>query len=111
MTTTFTIEHIVSDPEKRGGRPRIRNTGITVKDVVYYTKAGNSVEYIASAINLTPAQIHAALSYYYDHQEEIEADMRIDQELDLSSGERSEDALNRLRARRTARKNAESASN
>jgi uncharacterized protein (DUF433 family) len=34
------------------------------------------VERITSEYRLTPAQIHAAWSYYYDHQDEIEDSIR-----------------------------------
>jgi hypothetical protein len=32
-----------------------------------------SIQEIAGMFDLTPSQIHAALSYYYDHTAEIEA--------------------------------------
>jgi hypothetical protein len=30
--------------------------------------------------HLTPAQVHDALSYYFDHQAEIEEEIRLDQD-------------------------------
>jgi uncharacterized protein (DUF433 family) len=47
-----------------------------VKSVVGYYKLGLSVEEILEGLpHLTPAQVHEALSYYHDHQEEIERDI------------------------------------
>ncbi len=68
----LSIDHIVSDPEYRGGRPRIKGTGITVQNIVEDTAAGLSVDYIAEQFGLTYGQVYAALSYYYDHREEID---------------------------------------
>ncbi len=67
------IEHIESTPEVCGGQPRVAGTRIRVQDVVvYYTTHQWSIGQIAEELELTPAEIHAALSYYYDHQAEID---------------------------------------
>jgi uncharacterized protein (DUF433 family) len=68
----LTIDHIVSDPEHRRGKPYIKGTGITVQNVVEDIASGLSIEYIAEQFDLTLGQVHAALSYYYDHQDEID---------------------------------------
>ncbi|QTA92223.1 DUF433 [Desulfonema magnum] len=37
---------------------------------------GMSVDEILNSLShLTPSQVHAALAYYFDHQEEIDADL------------------------------------
>ena len=65
--------HITRNPGISGGEPIIAGTRITVRHVVDLTKAGEAVDEILEAIpHLTPAQIHSALSYYYDHREEVE---------------------------------------
>ena len=65
---------ITRSPEIRAGRPRIAGTGVTVERVVGWYKLGLGPEEIASRIgHLTLAQVHAALTYYYANQEEIEA--------------------------------------
>ena len=74
--TELLISHIVSDPDKRGGRPRIKDTGITVQDVAEDYQSGWSAERIAEEFNLTPSQVHAALSYYFDHKTEIDHAIR-----------------------------------
>jgi uncharacterized protein (DUF433 family) len=81
-TTTYAIEHIVSTPGICGGRPRIAGHRIRVQDIVLaYEGTGGtwSVERIAEEYEISLAQIHAALSYYYDHREEIEREMREDE--------------------------------
>ena len=66
------------------GRPCIAGTRIRVMDVVGARKAGvpdeELPEYFSSR-PLTFSEIHAALTYYYDHQDEIEASLAEDAEL------------------------------
>ncbi len=66
------IDHIVSDPEHRRGKPRIKGTGITVQNVVEDIAAGLSPEYITEQFDVTLGQVYAALSYYYDHKDDID---------------------------------------
>ena len=74
--------HIVQDEGICGGKPRIAGTRMKVQHIVIeYVHAGLSVEQICkSHPRLTPATVHAALSFYYDHQDEIERDIREGQE-------------------------------
>jgi len=59
-----------------GGRPIITGTRTPVKTIVGYYRLGLSVEEILEGLpHLTPAQIYEALSYYHDHQAEIEQDI------------------------------------
>ncbi|MGQ9631398.1 MAG: DUF433 domain-containing protein [bacterium] len=59
-----------------GGRPIIDGTRTPVRSIVGYYKMGMSVEEILEDLpHLTPTQVFDALSYYYDHQEEIEKDI------------------------------------
>jgi uncharacterized protein (DUF433 family) len=72
--TVLTIEHIVATPDICGGKPRIEGTRVRVQDVVAFSVNGGwSAEQIAEEVDVTPAQVYAALSYYYDHQAEIDA--------------------------------------
>jgi uncharacterized protein (DUF433 family) len=72
------VEHIVSTPGTCGGKPRIAGTRIRVQDVVVWHEAwGLSPEEIVTDFpQLTLAQVHAALAYYYDHREEIRQHMQ-----------------------------------
>jgi uncharacterized protein (DUF433 family) len=60
-----------------GGRPVIRGTRFPVSSIVWNHKLGLTVEEMLREFPaLTPAQVHDALSYYYDHQTEIEEEIR-----------------------------------
>jgi uncharacterized protein (DUF433 family) len=57
-----------------GPQAVIKGTRIAVSDIVGYLRAGETPETLIQTIlpHLTLAQIYDALSYYYDHQAEIE---------------------------------------
>ena len=68
----MTYPHITSNPR---GVPCIDETRHRVMDIVadhvaHGYSAGQIVEQYP---DLTPAQVHAALTYYYDHQAELDA--------------------------------------
>jgi uncharacterized protein (DUF433 family) len=68
------IEYIVKTPGFRDGEPHFAGRHLAVETVVNaYVNGGLSIEDIVRGYDLTPAQIYAALSYYYDHQDEIRA--------------------------------------
>lgn len=68
--------HIDSDPEIAGGAPVIAGTRITVRSVAGYYQMGMTVDEILNALShLAPSQVHSALAYYFDHQEEIDRDL------------------------------------
>jgi uncharacterized protein (DUF433 family) len=75
---TSRTEHIVSTPGVCGGKPRIADSRIRVQDiVVWYEAWGLSPEEIVTDFpQLTLAQVHAALAYYHDHQDEIRQHMK-----------------------------------
>lgn len=65
-----------------GGRPIIAGTRIPVSCVIECYKEGMDIDEILDQFpHLTPAQVHDAFSFYYDHQEEIE------EEIDLGRDE------------------------
>lgn len=65
--------HIVRRPETSEGEPLIRGTRIVVRHIVERFRAGQTVDQILAALpHLTPSQVYAALSYYYEHQAEID---------------------------------------
>jgi excisionase family DNA binding protein len=69
-----TINHIdVTPGGYLGGAPRIAGKRISVHHLVVMTEhLGVSADEILDQYNLTPGQLYAALSYYYDHREEID---------------------------------------
>ena len=71
-------QHIVVTPGTCGGKPRIDGTRIRVQDiVVWHERQGRSPEQIvASYPQLTLADVYAALTYYFDHCEDIKRQMK-----------------------------------
>lgn len=69
-------EHITKTPGVCGGKACIAGTRIRVMDIVgHYEKGGRSPEELTTFFTtpITLADVHAALAYYYDNREEIEA--------------------------------------
>jgi uncharacterized protein (DUF433 family) len=68
-------EHIGIRPGFCGGEPHILGHRIKVRHVaVWHEQSGMSpVEIVAAYPTITLAQVHAALSYYYDHRDEIQS--------------------------------------
>lgn len=63
----------------RGGKPRLAGTRITVADVVLmHRRLGRALEEIAGTYDLPLAAVYAAMSFYYDHKDEI--DQSLDEE-------------------------------
>ena len=59
-----------------GGRPIIKDTRISVRHIAQMYKAGNLAEEIVQAHpHLGLAAVHDAISYYLDHQSEIEQEI------------------------------------
>ena len=73
-----TSERIVKTPGTCGGKARIAGHRIRVLDVVrWHEHQGMSAdEIVAQFPSLTLADVHIALAYYFDHIEEIRAEMR-----------------------------------
>lgn len=69
---------IVSTPGTCGGRPRIDGHRITVEDVAIWNgRMGMSPDEIASTYpTITLAEVHAALAYYFENREAVDADIR-----------------------------------
>jgi uncharacterized protein (DUF433 family) len=74
-------EHIISTPDTCGGKPRIAGSRIRVKDVVvWHDRQGMTPSEIVSKWpHLTLASIYAALAFYHDHREEMNAELAADE--------------------------------
>jgi len=71
------ISHVVATPETCGGAPRISGTRIRVSQIVIMTEQGMSPDEIISSLpHLTLGQVHGALSYYHDHRQVIDEEIR-----------------------------------
>ena len=72
--------HIVKEPGYCGGKAAIDNTRVRVNNVVFLHNEGKAPEQILVEYpDLSLAQVHAALTYYYDHKDEIEAELAGDE--------------------------------
>jgi uncharacterized protein (DUF433 family) len=73
MTTKTLDRHIECTPGIVGGKPRIAGHRITVQNIaIWHDRLGIGVDEIASEYDLTLADVHAALAYYFDHRAEID---------------------------------------
>lgn len=64
--------YVVTDPHILGGEPIIKGTRTPVRAVVEMYRLGRSAEEIPNHLpHLSLAQVFDALSYYEDHQDEI----------------------------------------
>jgi uncharacterized protein (DUF433 family) len=81
MSTTLN-GHIEITPGVCGGRPRIAGHRIRVQDVaIWHQHQGQSPNDIVNQFpQLTLSDVHAALTYYYDHRDEIERQIREDEQ-------------------------------
>jgi uncharacterized protein (DUF433 family) len=74
--------HIESTPSVCGGQPRIAGHRIRVQDIyVCHELKGMTPDEILQAYpTITLADVHAALTYYWDHREEIDRHIKDDAE-------------------------------
>ncbi len=70
--------HITHDPQVMGGKPCIAGTRIRVWDIYeLHERRGYSPDEIVSAFpHITLSDVHAALAYFWDNQDEIRAQMK-----------------------------------
>ena len=74
MAAKLTHPHIISDTHLLEGEPAIQGTKTTVRAVVELWRLGLQPEEIPLHLpHLQPAQVFDALSYYSEHQDEINA--------------------------------------
>jgi uncharacterized protein (DUF433 family) len=65
--------HIVKSAGVMGGFPRIEDTRLSVLQIFRMYEAGHPIAKLAEDYVLTPAQVHDAISYGYDHPDELAA--------------------------------------
>lgn len=73
--------HVELRPNREGAlRPYLKGTRMRVQDIVSdHERHGLSPEQIAREYpHLTLAQVHAALAYYFEHREELQQQMKAD---------------------------------
>ena len=73
-STVQAINHIVKTPGNLGGKPHIAGRRVAVHDVVIaHLQLGAPITEVAANYDLSLAEVYAALAYYYDHKDEIDA--------------------------------------
>src|SRR5260370_27176155 len=73
MTTQSLDRYIVATPGTLGGKARIAGRRISIEDIaIWHLRLGKTVDEICAEYDLSLAEVHAALAYYYDHRDEIE---------------------------------------
>ncbi len=88
--------HITKQPGVRGGKACIDDTRISVVDVVALLKQGFGDQQIVERYpSLNLAQVHAAISYYYENREELEADLAEDDSAEAEHERRKAEYLSR----------------
>ncbi len=77
MDTLQSIDLISTNPDMRGGRPCLAGTGIEVGAIVMeHLFQSRDPGQIAADYQVPLAQIYAALAYYYEHKDEMDAVIR-----------------------------------
>jgi uncharacterized protein (DUF433 family) len=88
--------YIVKEEGYCGGKAAIGATRVRVNNLVHLHKLGRTAqEILVEYPDLSLAQIHSALAYYYDHQDEIEAELAQDEGADEPYERRKAEALAR----------------
>jgi uncharacterized protein (DUF433 family) len=65
--------YIEKDPTKYEGKAVIKGTRVPVSSIINNYRSGMSIEEILDGYpNITYSQLFDALSYYFDHKEEID---------------------------------------
>lgn len=78
--------HIISDAKIANGAPLIKGTRITVRAIAGYYQLGMNVDEILQSLpHLNQSQVHAALTFYFDHQKEIDRDLKRNSDVDYWS--------------------------
>ena len=87
MDTIQSINLITTNPKVRNGRPCLAGTTLEVAVIATAKIMGQEPEAIAADYELSLSQVYAALAYYYDHKQEIDATIQQRQQLALSMKE------------------------
>lgn len=75
MAVATAYEHVILDEQDV---PVIEGANTKVVEIVLHIEAsGISPEQLAVELpHLTPGQIHSAMAYYWDHKQELDADIK-----------------------------------
>jgi uncharacterized protein (DUF433 family) len=82
MATDCDIGQLITrDPHFRDGKPCIAGTGVSVRRVIGLYQMGVSPEEIALDFgHISLAQVHAAITYYFANQQQMDKEIRAEEE-------------------------------
>lgn len=80
---------VVTDPKILAGEPRLEGHRISVLQVADLVLGDHRPEYVADQLDITLAEVHEAMAYYYAHSDEMEDIRREYEELETELAERS----------------------
>lgn len=86
-TNGIKYPHIASNPRILNGAPVIKGTRIAVRAIADHQLGMTPDEILQSLPHLTQSQLHAALTYYFDHQKEIDRDLKRNADTDHWRGQ------------------------
>ena len=73
MAAEVLDRHIEITPGIAGGKPHIAGHRITVQNIViWHERLGKSADEICAEYDLDLADVYAALTYYFDHRDDID---------------------------------------
>jgi uncharacterized protein (DUF433 family) len=99
--TIIPINYIERKPNS--DKYRIVNKGVTVEFLAQFINDPEwSIERICENYNLTPAEVHSAWAFYYDHQDEIDNRLQAIQANDELYSDENLQRREQLMARRKA---------
>jgi uncharacterized protein (DUF433 family) len=83
MATSVAIGSLISRrPAMRGGRPCVAGTGVSVRRIAVLHNMGTTpADIVRKYGHLSLAQVHAALTYYYAAQAEVDDDLAAEDRL------------------------------
>jgi uncharacterized protein (DUF433 family) len=75
MPAALTYPHIVKNPGEPARLERHARTRVAMIVADYLWRGWSAEEIARQYPHLTPGEVHAALTYYFDHREEVEAEL------------------------------------
>jgi uncharacterized protein (DUF433 family) len=79
---------VISTDDVLGGEPRLEGRRISVLHVAELVVGGHSPAHVADQLDISLAEVHEAMAYYYNHPEEMS-------ELRAAHGELAEELAER----------------
>jgi uncharacterized protein (DUF433 family) len=100
MSTTITYPHIAKEPAQPACLQSHPRTRVAMIVMDYQNRGLSAEEMVRHYPYLTLSEVHAAMTYYHDHREEIDGEIQgeLDQLMDRSVNSRSK-VWQKLRAK------------